>query len=133
MPQQPPRRRPGSGQHPRQPPSDSSNLDTPLDITKLHTTRLVLPKRLHGNRANREAQFVAHQAAGDDLREQQRVLVHQAVDWQNQLLMERSADRRAEIQVQVDNLWAMWNELERQIRAHRQTMRTLLDSDPPPA
>jgi hypothetical protein len=63
------------------------------------------------------------------LREQQRTVVHQAVDWQNQLFAERSADRRAEIQVQVDNLWAIWNELERQIRAHRQAMRALREPD----
>jgi hypothetical protein len=112
---------------------DSSNLDQPLDITKLHTALLVPPKRLHGIRANREAQLAAHQAAGDYLREQQRTFMHQAVDWQNRLFMERSADRRAEIQVQVDDLWAMWNELERQIRAHRQAMRTLREADPPRA
>jgi hypothetical protein len=58
--------------------------------------------------------------------------MHQAADWQKQLFAERSAGRRAEIQVQIDNLWATWNELERQVRAHRQAMRVLRESDPPP-
>jgi hypothetical protein len=133
MPQHTPRRRPGSEQDPRQPSWDSSNLDQPLDITKLDTAILVPPKRLHGIRAYREAQLAAHEAAGEYLREQQRVLMHQAVDWQDQMFLVRSPERRAEIQAQVDNLWATWNELDRQIRAHRQAMRTLRDADHPPA
>jgi hypothetical protein len=76
-------------------------------------------------RASREEQLAAHRAFGDHLLAQQRALMHQAVDWQNQLFAEHSADRRAEMQSQIDNLWAMWNELERQIRAHRQAARAL--------
>ncbi len=126
MPQQPPRRRPSGGQDPRQPPWDSRNLDKLPDITKLETTRLVPPQ---GIRARREERLAAHQAAGDYLRAQQRALTHQAVDWQNQVFVERSADRRTEIQAQVDNLWAMWNELERQVMAHRQAMWVLREVD----
>ena len=131
MPQQPSRRGPGRRQDPREPPSDSSSLEKPPDISEMVTAYLVPPEPLQRIRAIREEQAAAHQAAGDHLRAQQRALMHQAVDWQNQLLAERSADRRAEMQLQIDNLWAMWNELERQIRAHRQAVRALREPMPP--
>ena len=131
MPQQPPRGRPGGGQDPQEPPWDSSSLNKPPDISEMVTARLVPPGPRQRIRASREEQLAAHQAAGNHLRAQQRALMHQAVDWQNQLNVEYLADRRAEMQVQVDVLWAMWSELEWQIRAHRQAMRALRELDPP--
>jgi hypothetical protein len=89
------------------------------------TTYLVPPEPLQRIRAIREEQVAAHQAAGDHLRAQQRALARQAMAWQNQLNVERSEDRRAEIHLHVNNLWAMWNELEQRVRAHRQAMRAL--------
>ena len=131
MPQQPPRRGPGRRQDPREPPWDSSSLDKRPDISEMVTAYLVPPGPLRRIRASREEQLTAHRAAGDHLRAGQRALARQAVDWQNQLYVERSAGRRAEIQLQIDNLWAMWSELEQQVRAHRQAMRALRDPDPP--
>jgi hypothetical protein len=132
MPQQPPRRWPGGGQDPRRPPWDSGSQDKPSDISEMVTTYLVPSKPLQGIRASRDEQLAAHQTAGDHLRAQQRALARQIADWQNQLYIERSADRRVEIQRQVDNLGEAWSELERQVRAHRQAIRTLRDPDPPP-
>jgi hypothetical protein len=76
---------------------------------------------------------VAHQAAMDHLRQQQRILVRQVADWQNQMYCEQPMSaRRAEIQLQIEELWAVWSELERQAVAHRQTIRALRDADPTP-
>jgi hypothetical protein len=82
----------------------------------METARLVLPEPLQGIRASRE---------------EQQALVRQGVDWQKQLFAERSADRRAEIQLRIDNLWALWDELERQVRVHRQAMRAPREPLPP--
>jgi hypothetical protein len=131
MPQQPPRRRPNDGKEAREPPWDSSSLDKPPDISDMETVYLVPYEPLQGIGASREEQLKAHHAAGDHLRAQQLVLVRQVADWQKHMQVERSADRRARMQVQVDNLWARWGEMERQVRAHRQAERTLRESDPP--
>ena len=48
------------------------------------------------------------------------------------MFAERSADRRAEMQLQIDNLWDLWNELERQTRAHRQAVRAPRGPNRPP-
>ena len=130
MPQPPPRYGPGRRRDPREPPWDSSSLDKPLDISEMATGYLAPTEPLQRIGASREEQLAEHRAFGDHLLAQQRALMHQAVDWQNQLFAERSADRRAEIQLQIDNLWATWNELERQVRAHRQAMRALRKPDP---
>jgi hypothetical protein len=132
MPEQPPRR-PGGGQDPREPPWDSSR-DKPLDIAEMETAYLVPPHPVQGIRASREEQLIAHQAAADHLRGQQRALVREVADWQNQMYGEPTASgRRAEIQRHIDNLWAMWSELERQANAHRQAVQALREPDPPPA
>jgi hypothetical protein len=96
------------------------------------TAYLVPSKPLQSVRASREEQLAAHQTVVDQLQAQQAALARQAVDWQNQLYMERSADRRVEIQWQVDNLWEAWSELERQVRAHKQAIQTLRDPVPRP-
>jgi hypothetical protein len=131
MPQQPPRHRTGDGWDPREPLGDSNSQDKPPDISEIGTAYLVLPEPQQGVQASREEQLAAHQAFGDLLRAQQRALTGQAVEWQSQLFAERSADRRAEIQLKINNLWAMWDELERQVRAHRQAMRALREPNPP--
>jgi hypothetical protein len=131
MPQQPPCHKTGGDRDPREVPGDSSSLDKPPDISEMGTAYLVLPEPLQGIQASREKQLMAHQAFGNHLLAQQRALVRQAADSQSQLFVERSADRQAEILLQIDNLWDMWSELERQIRAHRQAMRALREPHPP--
>jgi hypothetical protein len=96
------------------------------------TAYLEPPEPPQGIRASREEQIAALRAAGDHLRTQQLALVREVADWQNQLHVERSVDRRAEIQLQIDSLWEAWSEMERQFRAHRQAERALRESDPPP-
>jgi hypothetical protein len=120
-----PHHKAGGGRDPRESSGDRRSRDTPPDLSDMGTTYLVLPEPLQGIQASREQQLTAHQAFGTHLRAQQRALMRQAVDWQSQMGVERLAARRAEMQVQLDNLWAMWDELERQIRAHRQAMRAL--------
>jgi hypothetical protein len=137
MPGKPPRRRPGDGSGGGQDPpwqdEDSSRDTDSLDISEMVTAYLVPPEPLRGIRASRAEQLVAHQAAVDHLREQQAALVREVVDWQNTLYTEPAAsDYRAEMQLQIDNLWAMWSELERQAAAHRRAIRTLREPDPPP-
>jgi hypothetical protein len=130
MPRQLPRHRTDGGRDPRESSGDSCSLDKPPDLSDMGTTYLVLPEPLQGIQASREKQLTAHQAFGNHLRAQQRALMRQAVDWQSQMCVERLADRRAEIQLQIDNLWGLWDELERQIRAHRQAMRALREPHP---
>ena len=132
MPQQPPRRGPGDGRDPRLPSWDSISRDKPPDISEMATGFLAPTEPLPGIRASREEQVKAHRAFSDHLLAQQRALMHLAVDWQHQLFAEHSADRRAKIQMQIDNIWAMWNELERQIRAYRQAVRAVRSPNPPP-
>jgi hypothetical protein len=130
MPKRPPRHRTGGNRDPREPPMDSSSLEKLPDISEMLTGYLVPPEPVQEIRASREEQLKAQRALGDHLLAQQRALMRQAADWQKQLFAERSADRRAEIQLQIDNLWAAWNELERQIRAHRQAMRAQREPNP---
>jgi hypothetical protein len=130
---EPPRRRPEGGQDPPEHDDEAWARTGPIDITKLETAYLVPPEPLRGIRASREDQLVAHQAAEEHLRQQQRTLVRQVTDWQNQMYGEPpTSPRRSEIQRQIDELWAVWSELERQAVAHRQAMQVLRAPDPLP-
>jgi hypothetical protein len=103
----------------------------PPDISEMVTVYLVPRKPLQDIRASRAEQLAAHQLASDQLQMQQAALARRAVDWQNQLYGESSVERRAEIQKQVDALWALWSEMERQALEHRQAVRALRGLDPP--
>jgi hypothetical protein len=129
---EPPRFRPDGGQDPpERDDKDSANTE-PLDISEMDTAYLVPPEPLQELRASREEQMVAHQAAADHLRSQQRAVVSQVLDWQDIMYAERSTDWCAQIEQQIANLWATWSELERQSVAHGQAVRALLQPDPPP-
>lgn len=129
---EPPRRRPDGGQDPSERDDKDSANTEPLDISEMDTAYLVPSEPLKELRASRAEQMVAHQAAADHLRSQQRAVVCQVLDWQDIMYAERSTDRCAQIEQQIANLWATWSELERQSVAHGQVVRALRQPDPPP-
>jgi hypothetical protein len=121
MPQQPPQHRPGDRSQDRaerDQQDSASRHNQPLDITDPETAYLVPPGPLQGIRSRRAEQLAAHQAAAEDLEEQQRDLVRLVADWQDVMGAEPSADWQAELKEQQKN-------------AHRKAIQALREPDPP--